>query len=60
MDLGAFSVSLAVKDLEVSRKFYEALGFEAFGGDTEQHWLIMKSGDHLIGLFEGRWQSNPD
>lgn len=58
MDLGAFSVSLAVKDLEASRVFYESLGFKAFGGDLERHWLIMKSGDHLIGLFEGMFDKN--
>ena len=58
MELGAFSVSLAVKDLETSRKFYEALGFEAFGGDAEQHWLIMKNGEHLIGLFQGMFDQN--
>jgi len=58
MELGAFSVSLAVKDLEASRGFYEALGFEAFGGDAEQQWLIMKSGDHLIGLFQGMFDKN--
>ncbi len=58
MELGAFSVSLAVKDLEVSRGFYEALGFEAFGGDADQQWLIMKSGDHLIGLFQGMFEKN--
>lgn len=58
MDLGAFSVSLAVKDLEASRRFYEALGFEAFGGQEDQHWLIMKNGDHLIGLFQGMFEQN--
>jgi len=58
MELGAFSVSLAVKDLQASREFYEALGFEAFGGDTEQRWLIMKNGDHLIGLFQGMFENN--
>jgi len=58
MELGAFSVSLAVKDLEASRGFYESLGFEAFGGDADQHWLIMKNGDHLIGLFQGMFDKN--
>jgi len=58
MELGAFSVSLAVKDLQASRGFYEALGFEAFGGDAEQGWLIMKNGDHLIGLFQGMFDKN--
>ncbi len=58
MELGAFSVSLAVKNLEASRVFYEALGFEAFGGDAERQWLIMKNGEHLIGLFQGMFDQN--
>ncbi len=58
MDLGAFSVSLAVKDLEASRSFYEKLGFEAFAGDPAQNWLIMKNGDHAIGLFQGMFERN--
>ncbi len=58
MDLGAFSVSLAVKDLEASRQFYEALGFTQFHGDAAQNWLIMKNGDHIIGLFQGMFESN--
>ncbi len=58
MDLGNFSVSLAVKDLEASTKFYEKLGFEAFGGDASQNWLILKSGDHVIGLFQGMFEKN--
>ncbi|PSL19200.1 VOC family protein [Shimia abyssi] len=58
MDLGAFSVSLAVKDLSASRAFYETLGFEAMGGDPEQNWLIMKNGTHVIGLFQGMFDSN--
>ena len=58
MELGAFSVSLAVKDLEASRQFYEALGFSQFHGDAEQNWLIMKNGDHIIGLFQGMFESN--
>ena len=53
MKLGAFSISLAVKDLEASKEFYEKLGFGIFGGDAEQNWLIMKNGDHVIGLFQG-------
>ena len=52
MDLGAFSVSLAVKDLATSRDFYEKLGFESIGGDPQQNWLILKNGDHVIGLFQ--------
>ena len=58
MDLGAFSVSLAVKDLEASRRFYEKLGFAVFGGDAAQNWLIMKNGDHVIGLFQGMFERN--
>ena len=58
MDLGAFSVSLAVKDLESSRQFYEKLGFKQFHGDAAQNWLIMKNGDHIIGLFQGMFESN--
>lgn len=58
MDLGAFSVSLAVKDLETSRKFYEKLGFQTFGGDPQQHWLILKNGDHVLGLFQGMFEGN--
>ncbi len=58
MDLGAFSVSLAVKDLAASRAFYEALGFEAFHGDAAQGWLILKNGDHVIGLFQGMFERN--
>ncbi len=58
MELGAFSISLAVKDLEVSKRFYEKLGFEVFGGDASQNWLIMKNGDHTIGLFQGMFEKN--
>src|SRR5262245_6219933 len=58
MELGAFSVSLAVRDLEASRRFYEALGFTAFHGVAAQKWLIMKSGDHVIGLFQGLFEKN--
>jgi lactoylglutathione lyase len=58
MNLGAFSVSLSVKDLEASKSFYEKLGFSAFGGDPEQNWLIMKNGDHIIGLFQGMFEGN--
>jgi lactoylglutathione lyase len=57
MDLGAFSISLAVKDLAASRAFYEKLGFSAFGGDG-QHWQIMKNGPHAIGLFQGMFGKN--
>jgi lactoylglutathione lyase len=58
MQLGAFSVSLAVKDLEASKKFYEKFGFEAFAGDATQNWLILKNGDHVIGLFQGMFDKN--
>ena len=58
MDLGNFSISLAVKDIEASRRFYEKLGFEIFIGDASQNWLIMKNGDHAIGLFQGMFERN--
>ena len=58
MELGAFSISLAVKDIEASKAFYEKLGFEPFGGDLAEHWLIMKNGDHVIGLFQGMFDRN--
>jgi len=58
MDLGAFSVSLAVKDLGASRAFYERLGFRAFHGDASQGWLMMRNGAVVIGLFEGMFERN--
>jgi len=58
MDLGSFSISLAVKDLETSRGFYEKLGFEPMGGDAQQNWLILKNGDHVLGLFQGMFEEN--
>ncbi|MBK8284840.1 MAG: VOC family protein [Ahniella sp.] len=58
MELGAFSISLAVKDIAASRAFYEKLGFSVFGGKQEQNWLIMKSGTTLIGLFQGMFERN--
>ena len=58
MNLGAFSVSLNVKDIQASKAFYETLGFTVFGGDAAQNWLIMKNGDHIIGLFQGMFESN--
>lgn len=58
MDLGAFSVSLSVKDIAASRAFYEKLGFTQFGGNQDQNWLIMKNGDHVIGLFQGMFEGN--
>lgn len=58
MDLGAFSVSLSVRDLAASRAFYEKLGFTAFAGDQSQNWLILKNGHHVIGLFQGMFDKN--
>lgn len=58
MKLGAFSISLSVKDLEASKSFYEKLGFSSFGGNAAQKWLIMKNGDHIIGLFQGMFEKN--
>jgi predicted lactoylglutathione lyase len=58
MKLGALSISLAVKDLQASRAFYEAFGFEEFGGNDAQNWLILKNGDHIIGLFQGMFEKN--
>ena len=58
MNLGAFSISLAVRDIEASRTFYEKLGFEVFAGDISQNWLILRNGDHVIGLFQGMFERN--
>lgn len=58
MQLGAFSISLTVKDLEASKQFYQKFGFEVFGGDQAQNWLILKNGDHVIGLFQGMFDRN--
>ena len=58
MDVGAFSISLAVKDLEASRIFYEKLGFRVFAGDGAENWLILKNGEHVIGLFQGMFEKN--
>ena len=58
MELGAFSISLAVKDIETSKAFYQKMGFIVFGGDVTQNWLIMKNGDHIIGLFQGMFEKN--
>ena len=58
MELGNFSVSLAVKDIEASKRFYEKLGFKVFMGDQSQNWLIMKNADHAIGLFQGMFDKN--
>ncbi len=58
MELGAFSVSLAVKDLSASQAFYEKLGFVVFHGEASQGWLIMKSPSCVIGLFQGMFDDN--
>jgi catechol 2,3-dioxygenase-like lactoylglutathione lyase family enzyme len=58
MELGAFSISLTVKDLGASRQFYEKFGFRAFAGDASKNWLILKNGDHVIGLFQGVFEKN--
>jgi len=58
MDLGTFSISLAVKELARSKGFYEKLGFQVIGGDVEQNWLILKNGEHVLGLFQGMFEEN--
>ena len=58
MQLGAFSISLAVKNIEDSRSFYEKFGFKVIGGDASQNWLILKNSDHTIGLFQGMFEKN--
>ena len=58
MELGAFSMSLAVKDIKAPKAFYEKLGFKAFFGDISQNWLILKNGEHAIGLFQGMFERN--
>jgi catechol 2,3-dioxygenase-like lactoylglutathione lyase family enzyme len=58
MQLGAFSISLAVNDLQESRAFYEKFGFTVFGGDAAQNWLILKNDEHTIGLFQGMFERN--
>ena len=58
MHLGAFSISLSVKDLMVSKAFYEKLGFEVFAGQAEHNYLIMKNGNALVGLFQGMFKDN--
>lgn len=58
MKLGAFSVSLSVKDLSTSQSFYEKLGFQVFAGDSKKNYLIMKNGNALIGLFQGMFKNN--
>ena len=58
MELGNYSVSLAVKNLAASKEFYEKLGFEVFGGDAKENWLILKNKDVVIGLFQGMFEKN--
>lgn len=58
MNLGAFSISLAVKDINVSLAFYQKLGFHQFGGDIAQNWVILKNGEHVIGLFQDMFTRN--
>ena len=58
MELGAFSISLAVKNIEASKLFYAKLGFTVRGGNQAQNWLILKNGDHVIGLFQGMFDKN--
>jgi catechol 2,3-dioxygenase-like lactoylglutathione lyase family enzyme len=58
VELGAFSISLAVKDIAASKAFYEKFGFKTMGGDQAQRWLILKNGDHIIGLFQGMFEKN--
>jgi len=58
MELGNFSISLAVKDIEASKSFYEKFGFKVFMGNVAQKWLIMKNGEHVIGLFQGMFEKN--
>lgn len=58
MKLGVFSISLSVKDIKVSKEFYENLGFTVFGGNIEQNWLIMKNENSIIGLFQGMFENN--
>ena len=58
MELGNFSISLAVKDIGASRAFYEKLGFQVVMGEISQNWLILKNGEHVIGLFQGMFERN--
>ena len=58
MELGAFSISLAVKDIEASRAFYEKFGFKALDGFGGKNWTILKNGSHVIGLFQGMFEKN--
>ena len=58
MDLGAFSLSLSVKDIKASRDFYRKLGFDEVGGNVDDNWLILRNGEHVIGLFQGMFENN--
>ena len=58
MELGAFSISLAVKDIEASKTFYGKFSFKVVGGDVSQNWLILRNSDHTIGLFQGMFENN--
>jgi lactoylglutathione lyase len=58
MELGAFSISLAVNNIAESKAFYEKFGFKVIGGDASQNWLILRNGDHTIGLFQGMFEKN--
>lgn len=58
MDLGAFSISLTVKDIKLSLAFYEKLGFEVIHGEPGQGWIVLKNGNHVIGLFQGMFDRN--
>jgi len=58
VNLGAFSISLAVRDIHASKAFYEKFGFTTMGGDIAHNWAILKNGDHIIGLFQGMFEKN--
>lgn len=58
MKLGAFSMSLNVKDIKASKQFYETLGFSVYAGQMEKNYLIMKNGNALVGLFQGMFENN--
>ncbi len=58
MQLGAFSISLTVKDIHASKAFYEKLGFVQRGGNIDQNWVVLRNGDHVIGLFQGMFDKN--
>ncbi len=58
VELGQFSVSLSVKDIKVSRAFYEKLGFKIIAGQEDRKWLILKNGNAVIGLFQGQFDKN--